>query len=262
MALTSARRVDQAIAHDWAMRVHANEGRLVDEEIIATFFTDLGLFRWWWATREEAVHMMQSRLDEAFAHAQRVDLQPLLTRQHQLDDDTDAEMLCRIAAYFSNAVGMRRVEAGTKVTYLALFEPKNRVSAANIMRTIPPPPVAPVAIVEKEPEVRQPSRELLLPLVYVASTIMRAALHDAARTALLVVIVDTSRDKARFYVTLVASTQDGDLLALDSTRELLDATAAMLVEDAKSGNGRWRKLAVRIDCEGQAAAIRRCEVSP
>lgn len=129
------------------------------------------------------------------------------------------------------------------------------------MRTLPPPPVALDAGGVAGPPVREPNRALLLPVIHVVNTMIRRAFRTPARTALLVVNVDTSRDKARFYVTLVAATDDGDLNALDTTRELLDAAAVMLTEDARSGNGRWRKLVVRIDLEGEGVAIRHCEVS-
>ena len=108
--------------------------------------------------------------------------------------------------------------------------------------------------------VREPARELVVPVVRVANEILRRATDDHAQRALLIVNVDTSREKARFFVTLVASTNDGDLAAVDTTRELLDATGAMLGEDARSGNGRWRKLVVHFDCAGADTAITRCDV--
>ena len=94
----------------------------------------------------------------------------------------------------------------------------------------------------------------------VANDLLRRTLEDHAQRALLIINVDTSREKARFFVTLVASTDDGDLAAVDTTRELLDATGAMLGEDSRSGNGRWRKLVVHFDCAGADTAISRCDV--
>jgi hypothetical protein len=130
-----------------------------------------------------------------------------------------------------------------------------------MLRTIPPPPVAPAPSTEVV-SLREPERTLLLPVVHAANTEILRAFERRAKKALLIVNIDTSRDKARFFVTLVAATDDGDLWALDTTRELLDATATMLVEDAGSGNGRWHKLVVRIECEGEGAAIHRCDVTP
>jgi hypothetical protein len=124
------------------------------------------------------------------------------------------------------------------------------------LRSLPPPPVAP-----NEGPIREPSRELLLPVVHAANMAVRWALEGRSHKALVTVTIDTSREKARFYVTLVASTDDdGELWAVDTSRDLIDATATMLVEDVRSGNARWHKLVIRIDCEGEGAAIQRIEI--
>jgi hypothetical protein len=293
--LEGARRVDRAGSADWDARAQAHESRIagcddmrIDHErqtaawtrggvlvleapaeLIGVFFPELGLFRWWWSGKEHAIHLTPTRLDEAFAQAQRTDLRALLMRQHQLDSEEDAAMLCRVAAYYAHATTMVRQESDDRVSFFAVFVAKVPiVPDLDFARTLPPPPVRepartpsapPVALAP--PSVREPARSLVLPVVHVANTMIRRAFHDRAPSALLIVNVDTSRDKARFYVTLVVATDDGDLTALDTSRELLDAAGIMLGEDARSGNGRWRKLVVRIDCEGEGAAIRRCEVT-
>src|SRR6202030_3957233 len=90
-------------------------------EFVGVFFPELGLFRWWWSGKEHAIHLEPSRLDAAFAHAQRTDLRALLTRQHQLDGEPDAEMLSRVASYFANATAMHRHVQGDRVSYFAVF---------------------------------------------------------------------------------------------------------------------------------------------
>ncbi|HEX4517620.1 MAG TPA: hypothetical protein VH054_28955 [Polyangiaceae bacterium] len=238
-------------------------------ELVGTWFPELGLFRWWWSGKEHTLSLTPSRLDAAFAHAQKTDLRALLTRQHQLDGEEDATMLCRVAAYFAHATGMVRQQRGDRVSYYAVFAAATRapiVPDLDIVRTLPPPAVAPTRPSAPPPPpdspraVREPARELLVALVRVANDLLRHLLEDHARRALLIVNVDTSREKARFFVTLVAATDDGDLAAVDTTRELLDATGTMLGEDARGGNGRWRKLVVHFDCAGGDTAISRCDV--
>lgn len=229
-------------------------------ELVGTFLPSIGVFRWWWSGKEHQLQLAPARLDEAFAYAQKNELGELLARQHQLDAEDDAVMLCRLAAHFAHATGMVRQEQSDKIAYYAVFAASARppiVPDRDVVRTIPPPSAPPATT---QPVVREPERELVIPVVRVANTLVRRALHDSARRALLIVNVDTSRDKARFFVTLVAATPD-DLVAVDTSRELLDAAGAMLASDARTGNARWRKLVVHIDCAGEIAAISRCDVS-
>jgi hypothetical protein len=300
MSLDAAKKVDRAVRDDWESRMRGHDARVaghdeirIDEnrqiiawlragmlvleapaELVGTFFPELGLFRWWWSGKETTLQLSPSRLDEAFAHAQKADLRALLTRQHQLDGEDDATMLCRVASYFAHATGMVRQVKGDRVSYFAVFAASARppiVPDLDIVRTLPPPAVAaarerpstPPASVPPPASgraVREPAREHIVPVVRVANDLLRRALDDHAQRALLIVNVDTSREKARFFVTLVASTDDGDLAAVDTTRELLDATGTMLGEDVRGGNGRWRKLVVHFDCAGADVAISRCDV--
>ena len=291
MTLEGARRVDQAMAAEWAARMRAHEARVggADEvridgdrqiaaflrvgmlvleapvELVGSFTPDLGLFRWWWSGKENRLQLTPARLDQAFAYAQQHDVRELLTRQHQLDGEEDAEMLCRVAAYLAQATALVRQTQGDRVSWYALFAASTRppiVPDLEIVRTLPPPPVRPSAPPPPSSrQAREPARELLLPMVHVSAGLLRRAFGGRARRGLLVVNVDTSRDKARFYVTLVGATERGELEAVDTTRELLDATGAMLAEDMRSGNARWRKLVVHLECVGEGAEIARCDVS-
>lgn len=291
MTLEGARRVDHAIREDWDTRMRAHEARVsgYDEvrvegerptaawrrvgmlmleapaELIGSFTPDLGLFRWWWAGKENSLNIVPARLDQAFAQAQKNDLRELLTRQHQLDGEDDAAMLCRVAAYFAHATAMVRQQDGDRVSYYAVFAAATRapiVPDLEIVRTLPPPPVRNSAPPSGgPPTVREPGRSLLLPLVHIASGLIRRVFREDARRGVLIVNVDTTRDKARFFVTLVGSSNDGDLASLDTTKDLLDAAGVMIGEDARSGNGRWRKLVVHIECVGDGAEVSRCDVS-
>ena len=291
MTLEGARRVDHAVREDWDVRMRAHETRVAgyDEirvegerptaawrrvgmlmleapaELIGSYTPDLGLFRWWWAGKENSLNIVPTRLDQAFAQAQKNDLRELLTRQHQLDGEDDAAMLCRVAAYFAHATAMVRQQEGDRVSYYAVFAAATRapiVPDLEIVRTLPPPPVRNSAPPSGgPPTVREPGRGLLLPLVHIASGLIRRVFREDARRGVLIVNVDTTRDKARFFVTLVGSSSDGELASLDTTKDLLDAAGVMIGEDARSGNGRWRKLVVHIECVGGGAEVSRCDVS-
>lgn len=235
-------------------------------ELIGRFYPEFGLLRWWWAT--EDVPGTGKRMDEAFAEAQRSDLKALSTRQLNLDDEVDAEMLCRVAAYYANARAMIRRNEGEQIAYYALFDtkPAQRIVrfAADPLRTLPPtasyesrsiPP--PAAERPSQPPaasriLREPTRETLLPLANVAGKVLRRSCPLGYRQALLVVSIDTTRDKARFFVQLVVLDQRGDLDAIDTTRELLDSVAGFIADDIRSGNARWRKFTVRLVPEGDA----------
>lgn len=295
MSVEGARRIFAAVKDDWDARMHAHDTRVsghddvhidgerqiaawlrvgmlmleAPAELVGVFFKDLGLFRWWWSGKESSLTLAPSRLDEAFAHAQKSDLRALLTRQHQLDGEEDAAMLCKLAAYFAHATALVREQTGDRVSYYAVFAAAARppiIPDREIVRTLPPPAVAPAQRPSSLPTqvdapVREPSRNLVVPVANMANTLLRQSLHDEAHRALCVVNVDTSRDKIRFFVTVVALGSDGDLHVLDTNRELMDAAGAMLVDDARSGNGRWRKLVIRFECAPAEAMITRCETS-
>jgi hypothetical protein len=266
-------------------------------ELVGTFFPELGLFRWWWSGKENTIAFTPCRMDEAFAEAQRTQIRELLTRQMQLDGVRDAEMLCRVAACHARASAMVGQQEGDRFAWYAVFAASPRPPIAQreqsappasspspservvpdldlprrepyleAARTMPPGAVAPKPswppIVEAPPpSAREPARQLLLPVAHAAGALLRRALHTPFRSALLIVNVDKARDKARYFVTLVAATQDGELASVDTTREVIDAVGHLLAEDSKTGNGRWRKLVMRLVSEGEGIAITRCEVS-
>jgi hypothetical protein len=219
-------------------------------------------------------------MDRAYSEAQRNELQIVLSRQIVLDDTADAEMLARLACHLGRSHGMILRAEGSQIAYYAMFEsaaslertlsepaPPPRMPAlaldvgGDVMRSMPPPPVAarPSHLPSERP-LREPSLELVVPIVHAAGGAVRKALGGSFQTAILVIVVDTSRDKARFYVQLVAVSPFGELEAPDTSRELLDAVSTFLVADAKSGNGRWRKLVVRFYPEGQGLGLGKIEV--
>jgi hypothetical protein len=121
---------------------------------------------------------------------------------------------------------------------------------------IPPPPRAPsvpTPAINNIP-IREPKRELFMPFAQTALGDVGASVPGFGQ-ALLVVRVETSNGKGRFFVQLVALDADGDLIALDPSRALLDAAARMIADDARDGNGRWHKLAARLRPTERGASV-------
>lgn len=268
-------------------------------ELVGTYSPELGLFRWWWSGKENTIAFTPCRMDEAFAEAQRAQLRELLTRQMQVDRVEDAEMLCRVAASHARASALVARQQGDQLAWYAVFAATPRPPVTRreesapppsssspprsapvvpdldlprrepyleAVRTMPPGAVAPKPswppVVEAAPpSAREPARQLLLPVAHAAGALLRRALHGTFRSALLIVNVDTARDKARFFVTLVAATREGELAAVDTTRDVVDAVGQLLAEDSRGGNARWRKLVMRLVPEGEGIAITRCEVN-
>jgi hypothetical protein len=259
------------------------EGRAV---LVARYAPDLGVFRWWWAN-QSAGSAPASKLDRAYAEAQTRGLDIVQSRQIVLDDAADAEMLARLVSHLARAHGVIGRVDGTQHLFYALFEsaesmerglqaPARRSSAAyqsyvpNMAHSIPPPGVAPRAesaprteapTTGSEKPIREPSLDLLVPLAQAAGVAIRKGLGPVFQDAVLVVIVDTSREKARFYVQLVAVSSYGVLEAPNTTRELHDAVMSMIVADSKAGNGRWHKLVLRVHPSGQNVSVGRVEIS-
>jgi hypothetical protein len=251
------------------------EGRV---ELVARYSPELGVFRWWWTAQADGTAAPQSRLDRAYAEAQRTKVEALLSRQIVLDDAADAEMLARIACHLARAHGLLARAEGTQIAYYALFESaasleramtEPRVTPAPIVQhggqqyahSMPPPAVAPRRPSQPAPAVpREPALELVFPVAQAASASIKRALGGAFQNAIMVIVIDTSREKARFYVQLVAISPFGELEAPDTSRELMDAVTAMIVGDAKSGNARWHKLIVRFFPSGQSVGMGKIEV--
>jgi hypothetical protein len=77
--------------------------------------------------------------------------------------------------------------------------------------------------------------------------------------ALLVVVVEVQEHetgtRGRFFVHVVATDPKADLVSLDTTDELVAAAQTVIAADAQSGNGRWRKLLVRLRRTARGASI-------
>jgi len=119
-----------------------------------------------------------------------------------------------------------------------------------------PPPRAPnISTLLGSTAVREPSREVFLPVAQQALAVVATSLPNGFKQALVVITVDVQEGRGRFLVQIVASDSDGNLASLDPSRELLDATAKMIGDDARDGNGRWRKLAARLASTARGASV-------
>ena len=129
---------------------------------------------------------------------------------------------------------------------------------------MPPPPAprpsAPPPGLAVRP-LREPSHDILEPVAHVAERLLRRACPFGFRQALISVSIDTTREKARFFVQLVVLDSRGDLEAVDGSKDLLDAVGTFITEDVRSGNARWRKFTMRLLPEADSGvAIRAPEV--
>lgn len=93
---------------------------------------------------------------------------------------------------------------------------------------------------------REPSRDMLMPIANMALTAVVAAVPQGFVQAVLVVDVTVAEARARFSAVLVALDLQGDLVALATPQAVMDAVGAMILEDVKSGNGRWKRLLIRL----------------
>ena len=118
----------------------------------------------------------------------------------------------------------------------------------------PPPPPLPTRTAQPQP-VREPTREIFFPVAQCALAAVAHAMSHGFKQALLVVTIDLKETKGRFLVQLVASDANGDLVALEPARDLLDATAKMIADDARDGNGRWRRLVARLTATERGASV-------
>lgn len=268
---------------------YARKGSIVAQlraEKIGDWSSELALFRWWFIGIKFGEHAHR-RLDVAYREGEQYGLTELTTETITVETPNDADTVAYLAAQLSRADGVLRATQGDRVVYFALFDGKPsdaprapfsvapprthemtslRPGAAS--RTIPPhaievsaddgfdiPPAPRAPSISQPPSpVREPTREIFMPLAQAALGDVAASLPRFGQ-ALLVVRVESANGKGRFFVQLVALDDRGDLVALDPSRGLLDAAGRMIADDARSGNGRWHKLVARLRPTDRGAAV-------
>lgn len=296
-------------------------------ELIGRYSVDLGLFRWWWVGKAT---VGETRMDKAYAEAQRLDLKSLLDKQAVAEDLEEGRRFARLAAHLAGADGVLEREEpregdDLRLAFYALFDSwhggaKTRsLTPFAVSRTMPPPAVMPTPgsafVVPRAPTapsglhgvvhpptpaagrppsapaahevahrapsapaahevthhqaphaephapnvksapprgsgapgrpVRDPNRELVDALIPSITHALAAHGHQGFRQALLVVSIDMQGEKARFFTQLVVQTERGELEPVDASRSMVDAVVHLIADDARSGNGRWRRLSVR-----------------
>lgn len=117
---------------------------------------------------------------------------------------------------------------------------------------IPPPAPAPRPTAALP--VREIRRELFLPVAQAALAEVVQQM-SGFRQALLVVRIDLEQAKGRFVVQLVGLDGAGDLHSLDASRPLVDGVAKLIADDSRDGNGRWKKLVVRMRQTERGASV-------
>lgn len=135
------------------------------------------------------------------------------------------------------------------------------LTAPNLTHTIPPTPLAfqiAGARATTPPPVRIPTREVVASLVQEALAVTTRATNGEFAQALLSVVVEVDEGaavKGRFFVDVVALDPKGELVSVDATHTLIEAAAHTIAADAQSGNGRWRKLLVRLRRTPRGASV-------
>jgi hypothetical protein len=131
----------------------------------------------------------------------------------------------------------------------------------------PPPPVAhatpgplasgPASVAAASPAlpVREPSPSVFRPVAQLVLGALSLAMPNGFREALFLMSLDVQDGKGRFYVHVVGASPTGELVTIDPSRELLEATAKMVGDDAREGNGRWRRLTAKLASTEQGVAV-------
>lgn len=127
-------------------------------------------------------------------------------------------------------------------------------------RTSTQPPAATASGAPGRP-IREPGRELVDTLISPVTLALAAGGHQGFRQALLVVSIDLAGEKARFFAQLVVQTENGDLEPVDTSRSMLDAVVQLIAQDARAGNGRWRRLDVRFSRDKGRPAVEHVHVA-
>lgn len=320
-------------------------------EPLARYTPDLGLFRWAWAGRALG-HTAKARIDLAYREAHEMSIAEVQTDQVYCDSEKDAEAIAALGAQLARADGILKVSDGTRVAFVALWDPATHVpghadtaprrarpsqapprdpgldltpydrplttgpafrpavvGSARPSQTPPPgaaarrsvampgpprmpTPIAPIPVVADDPwdapyvppppaapreshepvresreprervsapspalPVREPSPGVFRPVAQLVLGALSTAMPHGFREAMFLMSLDVHEGKGRFYVHLVASAPTGELFAPEPSRELLEATARMVTDDAREGNGRWRKLIAKLSATDQGVAV-------
>jgi len=127
-----------------------------------------------------------------------------------------------------------------------------------------PPPMLhlPIEPVSAEPTpvevpVREPARVLVMPLTKLALASVVTASPAGFQQALITLDLQVQESgKARFFVVVVATDLEGNLMAVPTPQGLMEAARDLIAEDARSGNGRWHRLTARLKNKPTGISVR------
>jgi hypothetical protein len=249
--------------------------------LVGVYNPQFGLFRWWFHGRGARV-AGKTRLDKALAEAGEFGIPELAVDHIEGATEADALTLAKVMAHVARAEGVVRIADEYGVSLVALFEGALDVRAQPGASPQGPTALAParanysVAAPVSAPQiqaaisrvktiagaqtaavakVRDPSREVVAPLVQAGLGLAAAQMPQGFTQAMLIVVVETRDSKARFFVQLAAVDAAGELVSIDTTKELQDTAAKMIADDARSGNGRWGKMVVRLRRTERGASV-------
>jgi len=155
-----------------------------------------------------------------------------------------------------------RLPSGERAAIGGRTIPPLDISPAETFDFIPPAPRAPAPVPQTPPAqlavnlpVRDPAREIFMPVAQTALADVAASTPGFQQALVVVRVEIATNGKHRFFVQLVASDAEGDLVSLDPSRTLLDAVTKMIADDARDGNGRWSKLAARLRPTARGASV-------
>ena len=94
--------------------------------------------------------------------------------------------------------------------------------------------------------VREPSRERVMPMAKLGLAAVVSALPAGFQQALVTLDLSVQNGRARFFVFVVASDHECNLVAIPTPQGMMEAARELIAEDARRGNGRWKRLIARL----------------
>ena len=129
----------------------------------------------------------------------------------------------------------------------------------------PPPPPAIPGVASPAPAsppvVKEPPRELVMPLAKLALASVVTKLPGFQQALITLNLQVHEGGRARFFVVVVASDVEGNLMAVPTPEGLMEAARDLIAEDARRGNGRWRRMTARLKNKPTGISVR-VEVVP
>lgn len=225
-------------------------------ELLAAYDRDLWMLRWGWADQRS---LKPKSVDAVYHAAHETGCTSLgKSPQHEVHPE-DAERLVALGGHFAQARGVWRSEQGGVTTWLALFPaplhpaPRSIVTPAPI-RTVPPPSLGAPSFASPASPVAPPSLGRIQQLAEAARLDLRMN-FAGFREALVTLRIDLRQERARFVVQACVIDGDGLLEVLEPSAGMMDACTRFILEDATSGNGRWRKLTFRLAADALGASV-------